>query len=114
MTKTKADTTSEVPASDEAMPAEATPTAIFGSVSTTDIATSLRALLSLKAEEEGVEDAARVTLAAEDIDIIPIEGLPAAVEGPRIKASGEYNIAIRIKGESAVRRTVRVHLEDSS
>ena len=113
MTKTKADTTSEVPASDEAMPAEATPTAIFGSVSTTDIATSLRALLSLKAEE-GVEDAARVTLAAEDIDIIPIEGLPAAVEGPRIKASGEYNIAIRVKGESAVRRTVRVHLEDSS
>ena len=91
-----------------------TPTAIFGSVSTTDIATSLRALLSMKAAENGTGDAARVILTAEDIDIVPTAELRAAVEGPRIKASGEYGIQIRVKGGNAISRTVRVNIEESS
>lgn len=84
--------------------------AIYGSVSTADIAASIKAYLSTKASE-GNEDAARVVLGPEDITIVRKEG-SEAVETDRIKTLGSFEVDITSKGGEAVRRTVRVKAQD--
>ena len=95
----------------EKIPPEEDSAAIFGSVSTSDIAESIRALLAMRASTEGLEDAARVILTADDITINPPEPLRASVEGSRIKGLGEFDIKIRVRGGDSVERKVRVTAE---
>lgn len=80
---------------------------IFGSVSTTEIATSIKAILGLKADS-GDEEAARVVLNADDIAIVQEDGTDPTGEAGRIKALGNFAIDIRVKGGGSVRRMVRV------
>jgi hypothetical protein len=73
-------------------------TAIYGSVSTADIAASLKAIL---AEDE---DGARVVLSPEEITFVE-----ATEEGDRVKHLGIFEIDIRLKGApDAVRRTIKI------
>jgi hypothetical protein len=79
-------------------PAKSTKTSIYGSVSTPDIAASLKAIL---AEDE---DGARVVLSPEEISFVE-----EAEDGDRVKHLGVFEIDIRLKGApDAVRRTIRV------
>ena len=73
-------------------------TSIYGSVSTADIATSLKAVL---AEDE---DGARVVLSPEEISFVEVKE-----EGDRVKHLGVFEIDVRLKGApDAVRRTIKV------
>ncbi|TVY27439.1 hypothetical protein LHYA1_G003230 [Lachnellula hyalina] len=73
-------------------------TSIYGSVSTADIAASLKAIL---AEHE---DGARVVLSPEEISFVETEE-----EGDRVKHLGVFEIDIWLKGApDAVRRTIKV------
>jgi len=73
-------------------------TAIYGSVSTADIAASLKAIL---AEDE---DGARVVLGPEEISFVE-----TTEESDRVKHLGIFEIDIRLKGApDAVRRTIKV------
>ena len=76
--------------------------AIYGSVTRTEMATSIRALLS--EDEQG----GRIVFGAEDIAIISRQGRNFGVEPDRVKALGNFTIEIRIKGEEPIRRTVSV------
>ena len=73
---------------------------IFGSVSTSDIADSIKALLAQ--DEEG----ARIVLSAEDVTILTGEGVEG---GDRVKALGEFPIEVKVRGgRDSVRRIVSV------
>jgi hypothetical protein len=76
--------------------------AIYGSVSTADIAESIKAILA------GSEEGARVVLSAEDITIITEGGNVLGAEADRLKALGEFDVDIRVKGGEAVRRFISV------
>ena len=76
--------------------------AIYGSVSTADIAESVKAVLA------ETEEGARVVLSAEDITIVTGEGPVPGAEADRLKALGEFEIDIRVKGGEAVRRFISV------
>lgn len=76
--------------------------AIYGSVSTADIAESIKAILA--ESEEG----ARVVLSSEDITIITEGGNVPGAEADRLKALGEFDVDIRVKGGEAVRRFISV------
>ena len=80
------------------------PVAIYGSVTTADITTNIKAVLAAKAAEN--DDAARVVLHAEDISIV--HEAEATDESDRIKALGDYQIEIRLLDAPAIHRTVRV------
>jgi len=87
--------------------AEAAPagTPIYGSVSTADVATSIKALLA------STELAGRIALADDDIHFTNSEVANAG----RIKQVGEYEIEIRVKGrEESIKRKVRVLPVDAS
>lgn len=74
---------------------------IFGSVSTADVADTVKALL---AEDE---DSRRVVIGPEDIKFVG--EISNGVEGDRLKALGEFQLEIRVKGgEVALQRTVGV------
>ena len=79
--------------------------AIYGSVSTADIATSIKAVLA------ETKDGPRVVLAAEDITIQRMQGIDIGVEADRIKALGNFDVDIRVKGGTAVRRIVSVQAQ---
>ncbi|TVY18456.1 hypothetical protein LARI1_G004413 [Lachnellula arida] len=73
-------------------------TSIYGSVSTADVATSLKAIL---AEDE---DGSRVVLSPEEISFVEMQE-----DGDRVKHLGIFEIDIRLKGApDAVRRTIKV------
>jgi ribosomal protein L9 len=84
-------------------------TAIYGSVTAADILSSIMALLNMKATGE-YEDAARVVLAPEDIHIIQAEATDFSEIG-KIKALGEYEIHILVRGEEPIRRKIRVEAQ---
>ena len=86
-------------------PAVRQPMPIFGSVTTTDILTSVKALLSARGAEAGGEDALRVVLGPEHIGIL---GSREGGESDRIKVLGEFEVEVRAKGVNAVRRRVLV------
>ena len=87
---------------------------IFGSVSTSDIADNLRAVLALEAAKEGgIQDAARVVLTAADVRIVPSEQQIESIEGTRIKAIGDFDIEIVVRGAESVKRKVRIAAEET-
>ncbi len=76
--------------------------AIFGSVSTADIAASIRGLLAEDAE------GSRIVLGPEDISFAI-----ATEESDRVKHLGQFDIDIKLKGSSKfVRRAINVVAED--
>ncbi|KAL8679475.1 MAG: hypothetical protein Q9186_004251 [Xanthomendoza sp. 1 TL-2023] len=77
-------------------------TRIFGSVTTADIVESIKAVLAVS------EEGARVVLAPEDIKIDEKESEDVGIEVDRLKALGDYNIEVRLKGVDPVRRLVSV------
>ena len=83
------------------------PTAIFGSVSSSDIAESVKALLS------ETEEGARVVLGPEDITIIREKGEESDVEADRLKVLGEFEVAIQVKGGDAVRRRISIRAQEN-
>ena len=84
---------------------------IFGSVSTADIAESVKAVLA------GTSEGARVVIGAEDIAIIQHENDESGhqdkgIEGDRFKVLGDYQVEIRVKGGDPVIRTVSVKSQE--
>ncbi|KAL8867161.1 MAG: hypothetical protein Q9174_005836 [Haloplaca sp. 1 TL-2023] len=82
-------------------------TKIFGSVSTTDMVDSIKAVLA--EDEEG----ARVVLGAEDIVISETTDEARGVEEDRLKAMGDYKIEIRLKGVDPIQRVVSIKPQET-
>lgn len=80
--------------------------AIYGSVSTADIAESVKAQLA------ETEDGARVVIGADDVTIIRGKEDEDA-DSDRLKTLGEHQVEIQIKGGGAVMRTVSIQAEES-
>ena len=80
------------------------PIPIYGSVTTADITTNIKAVLAARAAED--DDSARVVLHAEDVFIV--QEAQATDESDRIKALGDYEIEIRLLNAPVIRRKVRV------
>ena len=92
---------------DETASAEAAPagTNIYGSVTSADVATSIKALLASS------ELAGRVVLADEDINFTNAEAASAG----RVKQLGDFEVEIKIKGrQETIKRHVRVLPVDAS
>ena len=77
------------------------PIPIYGSVTTADIAESVKALLA------ETEDGARVVLGADDVKIVRTEEESDA-ETDRFKTLGEFQVEIQVKGGGTVTRTVNI------
>ncbi|KZF21143.1 hypothetical protein L228DRAFT_248915 [Xylona heveae TC161] len=76
---------------------------IHGSVSTADIASSIKALLG------GNQETARVVLSAEDIHFVGRRRQQGEGETDRVKELGDFEVEIRLKGApGVVRRTVSI------
>ena len=74
---------------------------IFGSVSTADVADTIKGLLAQD------EESRRVVIGAEDIRFVG--DTSQGVEGDRLKALGEFQVEMRIKGgDVALQRMVAV------
>lgn len=81
---------------------------IYGSVSTTDIAERVKAILR---ETKGGE---RVVVGADDITILNSNGEEVEQEADRLKMMGDFLVDIRVKKGDTVRRTVRILAQESS
>ena len=95
-------------ASEPLKPSKSSLATIYGSVSTSDIVDSMKAMLSR------TEEGARVVLAAEDVKILvpeDVEPQSIGIEGDRLKALGEFQVEARVKGGEAVMRTVSVRAQ---
>lgn len=89
-------------AQEAARPQTPQKTSIYGSVSTTDIAENLKAMLA----EDG--KGSRVVLTPEDINFVS-----QGEEKDRIKHLGAFEIDIKVKGATvAVRRTITVKAQE--
>ncbi len=82
-------------------------TRIYGSVSVADIAESIKAILATS------EESARVVLAPEDIKIDESESEDVGIDADRLKALGEYQIEIHVKGVDPIRRRVNIRAQDA-
>lgn len=82
-------------------------TRIYGSVSIADIAESVKAILATN------EESARVVLGPEDIKIDEAENEDVGIDAHRLKALGEYQIEIRVKGVDPVQRRVNIRAQDA-
>ena len=85
---------------------------IFGSVSTADIAESIKAVLAQTTEGR------RVVIGSEDITIVQdaddeFEHQGKGIEGDRLKALGDFRVELRVKGAEAVVRTVSVKAQEA-
>ncbi|KAI9876265.1 MAG: hypothetical protein M1830_006908 [Pleopsidium flavum] len=83
------------------------PVAIYGSVSTQDVASAIKAVLAL--DGEGV----RVVLGPEDVTFVQTAEIEGSGDTDRVKSLGEFEVAINVKGGLTVTRTVKVHPQDS-
>ena len=81
---------------------------IFGSVSTTDIVTSIKAILA------ETDAGSKVVIGAEDVTILEENGEDKGVEGERLKALGDFRVEIRVKGGEPVERTVSVRAQEEN
>ena len=82
---------------------------IFGSVSTGDIAESIKAVLGQ------TKEGARVVIGAEDISILKRDEETyeeKGIEGDRLKALGDFQIEVRVKGGDPVVRTISVKAQE--
>lgn len=105
----------ELEAASEPLPKPPQPqvTTIFGSVSTADMAESIKAVLAQSTE------GARVVVGAEDITIVQNQDdefghQDEGVEGDRLKALGDFQVEVRVKGGEAVVRIVSVKAQEAS
>ena len=105
----------ELEAASEPLPKPAQPqlTYIHGSVSTADVAQSIKAVLA------GTTEGARIVIGAEDITIIQDEDDKIGhqikgIEGDRLKALGDFQVEIRVKGGEPVIRSLIVKAEEAS
>ena len=74
------------------------------------MADSIKALLARE------EETARVVVGAEDISIIGGVrggGEDSGIEGDRLKALGDFQVEVRVKGGEPVLRTVTVRAQDN-
>lgn len=78
---------------------------IYGSVTTADIAESVKALLA------ETEDGARVVLGADDVKIVRTEEGSDA-ETDRFKTLGEFQVEVQVKGGGAVTKTVHIKAQE--
>ena len=86
---------------------------IFGSVSTADVAESIKAVLA------ETREGARVVIGPEDITIIQREDMEKerqerGIEGDRLKALGEFQVEVKVKGGDPVLKTVSVRAQEST
>ena len=82
---------------------------IFGSVSTGDIAESIKAVLAQ------TKEGARVVIGPEDISILKRDEETyeeKGIEGDRLKALGDFQVEVRVKGGDPVVRTISVKAQD--
>lgn len=98
-------------ASEPLTPSKPRLTTIFGSVSTADITESMKAILAQ------TKEGARVLIGPEDITIVVPENAQAedhanGIEGDRIKALGDFQVEIRVKGAETIVRTISVTAQD--
>lgn len=105
----------ELEAASEPLPKPPQPqlATIFGSVSTAEIAESIKAVLAETTE------GARVVIGAEDITIVQDEENESGhhdkgIEGDRLKALGDFQVEVRVKGGEAVVRIVSVKAQEAS
>lgn len=105
----------ELEAASEPLPKPPQPqmATVFGSVSTADIADSIKAILA------ETREGARIVIGAEDVAIVQDkddefghQGI--GIEGDRLKALGDFQVEIRVKGGEAVVRTVSVKPQETS
>lgn len=93
---------SAAPAAPPATPKPVASTAgtpIYGSVSTADVSSAIKAALAPN------EEASKISFGDEDVRFVS----PAGVEGDKVKMLGEFEVEVRIKGsEGTVRKVVRV------
>ncbi len=89
-------------------PAQANVVAIYGSVSTADIADAARVALAM--DEEGK----RIVLGPEDVTILQERATENGMEPGRIKALGTFVVDLRVKGGNPVRRTVNVRAQEGN
>lgn len=89
-----------------APPINAPGTAIYGSVSTSDVAAAIKDLLAAN------EEASKIIFGDEDVRFLSAKADGSAVvglEGDRVKVLGDFEIEVRVPGaEKGVRRMVRV------
>lgn len=104
----------ELEAASEPLPQPPKPqlVSIFGSVSTADIAESIKAVLAQTTEGR------RVVIGSEDIAIVQqtddeFENQGKGIEGDRLKALGDFKVEIRVKGGEAIFRTVSVKAQEA-
>lgn len=85
------------------------PAAIYGSVSTADVLTAIRAEMAEN------DEAKQVVLREDDIQFVDLPSTEGSeAEKDRVKHVGTYSITIRIKGtEDQVRKSVRVIEQES-
>lgn len=78
--------------------------AIFGSVSASDVATAMKAVLATN------DEAARVVFGEEDVRFVNVKDENGKTgETDRVKYLGDYQVEVRVKGaEAIVKRVVRV------
>lgn len=81
---------------------------IFGSVTTADIAEEMKKVLLTDKEGQ------RVVIGTEDIHIVggPSDHL-TGVEGDRIKALGDFQVDVTVKGGEPVRRRVSIRAPET-
>lgn len=82
------------------------PISIYGSVTTADVAESVKAALA------NTEEGARVVLGADDVKIIRTEE-ESDGETDRFKTLGEFQVEIQVKGGEAITRTVHIKAQES-
>ena len=83
------------------------PAAIYGSVSTQDIASAVKAVLALDSE------GARVVLGAEDVSFVQNAEAEGGADTDRVKTLGDFEVVLTVKGGSTITRIVRVHAQET-
>lgn len=96
-----ADETTSPAVATESLSDRTVPLHIYGSVSTTDVVNSIKALLANHPE------GSRIALTAQDITF----NAEDAEDGDRLKRVGVFDVTIRVK-DATVRRTIRVHPQE--
>ncbi|KAF2766398.1 hypothetical protein EJ03DRAFT_353991 [Teratosphaeria nubilosa] len=90
-------------------PQPARPQAIYGSVSTKDVWTAVKAAMATN------DEASRVAVHLEDVQFVDVRKVGEGAEAGRVKHVGDYVVEFGVKGaERRVRRPVRVIAQESA
>lgn len=81
--------------------------AIYGSVSTQDVVSAIKAVLA--SDNESI----RVVLGPEDVSFVHATESEGSSDADRVKTLGEFEVAITVKGGGPVSRLVRVHAQEA-